>query len=120
VTKRGTTARENAGLGRMVRGVEAVWMCGIAVDNATRVLAPNDGIDTNDETWEHDALEACAAHDGHNAHTSNRRPNSLAAPVPTHGGALATDFSESVIVADASTPRGFVSRSRSGATREGV
>ncbi len=38
-------------LGRMVRGTEAVRLCGIAVDQGTRVLAPNDCIDTAESTW---------------------------------------------------------------------
>lgn len=29
-------------LGRLVRGAEAAWLCGIAVDHGVRVLAPND------------------------------------------------------------------------------
>ena len=36
-------------IGRMVRGTEAVRLCGIAVDHGTRVLAPNDCIDTADD-----------------------------------------------------------------------
>ncbi len=59
-------------LGRIVRGTEALWLCGIAVDHGTRVIAPNDGIDTAEAAWEEDAISACRDHVGHNAHTSKR------------------------------------------------
>ena len=59
-------------LGRVVRGVEAVRLCGIAVDHGTRVLAPNDCIDTAEGSWEEDVISACRDHVGHNAHTSKR------------------------------------------------
>ena len=36
-------------IGRVVRGAEAVRLCGIAVDHGTRVLAPNDCFDT--KSW---------------------------------------------------------------------
>ena len=58
--------------GRLVRGVEAVRLIGIAVDCGTRVIAPNDCIDTADESWEEDVISACRDHVGHNAHTSKR------------------------------------------------
>lgn len=64
-------------LGRLVRGVEAAWLCMIAVDNGVRVLSANDGTDTADDTWEGDVLEACAEHVGHNAHTSRRLKHKL-------------------------------------------
>ena len=59
-------------LGRLVRGAEAIRLLGIAVDHGTRVLSPNDGIDTAEDTWEEDALSACRDHVGHNVHTSKR------------------------------------------------
>lgn len=59
-------------VGRMVRGAAAVEIWGIAVDHGTRCIAPNDGCDTNDETWEQDLINACAEHVAHNAHTSKR------------------------------------------------
>jgi hypothetical protein len=59
-------------IGRVIRGTEAVRICGLAVDHATRVLAPNDCIDTFDDTWEEDVISACRDHVGHNAHTSKR------------------------------------------------
>jgi DNA invertase Pin-like site-specific DNA recombinase len=59
-------------MGRLVRGVEAARLCGIAVDHGTRVISPNDGIDTADETFEEDVIAACRDHVSHNAHTSKR------------------------------------------------
>ena len=59
-------------IGRMVRGAAAVPLCGIAVDHGTRVLAPNDCIDTAEDTWEEDVISACRDHVGHNSHTSKR------------------------------------------------
>jgi hypothetical protein len=59
-------------LGRVVRGAEAVRLCGIAVDHGTRVLAPNDCFDTDDPDWETDILSICRDHVGHNVHTSKR------------------------------------------------
>jgi len=64
-------------VGRLVRGAEAVRLWGIAVDHGTRCIAPNDCLDTADETWEEDLLEACAAHVGHNSHTSKRLKKKL-------------------------------------------
>ena len=59
-------------LGRLVRGGEAARLLGVADDHGTRVIVPNDCIDTADGNWEEDALEACASHVAHNAHTSKR------------------------------------------------
>jgi site-specific DNA recombinase len=59
-------------IGRIIRGADAVSICGLAVDAGTRVLAPNDCIDTNDPDWEEDVLSACRDHVKHNAHTSKR------------------------------------------------
>ena len=59
-------------IGRVVRGAEASRLCGIAVDHGSRVLAPNDCIDTNDDDWETDVLSACRDHVGANIHTSKR------------------------------------------------
>lgn len=59
-------------IGRIVRGIDVGRICGVAVDHGTRVLAPNDGIDTADDSWEEDVISACRDHVGHNAHTSKR------------------------------------------------
>lgn len=59
-------------LGRLVRGVEAVRLLGIAVDHGIRVIVPNDNIDTANDTWEADAIKACADHVAHQEHTSRR------------------------------------------------
>jgi len=64
-------------IGRIVRGTEASWLCGIAVDHGTRVIAPNDCIDTLEEAWEEDVISACRDHVGHNSHTSKRLKQKL-------------------------------------------
>lgn len=64
-------------IGRIVRGTEASWLCGVAVDHGTRVIAPNDCIDTAEDTWEEDVISACRDHVGHNSHTSKRLKHKL-------------------------------------------
>jgi site-specific DNA recombinase len=64
-------------IGRIVRGAEASWLCGIAVDHGTRVIAPNDCIDTAEDAWEQDAISACRDHVGHNSHGSKRLKQKL-------------------------------------------
>ncbi|QDU05392.1 hypothetical protein V6x_51280 [Gimesia chilikensis] len=59
-------------LGRIVRGLEAHRLCGIAVDHGTRVLSVNDDIDTNQPDWEVRSVDACKEHMKHNEHTSRR------------------------------------------------
>jgi hypothetical protein len=79
-------------IGRMVRGAEAVRLCGIAVDHGTRVIAPNDCIDTAEDTWEEDAISACRDHVGHNAHTSKRLKHKLMNRFVKFGGATAREI----------------------------
>ena len=76
-------------IGRLVRGAEAVRLCGIAVDHGVRVISPNDAIDTSEEKWEEDVLEACKEHVGHNAHTSKRLKYKLMNRFKKFGGATA-------------------------------
>lgn len=64
-------------IGRLVRGTEAARLCGLAVDHGTRVIAPNDCIDTAEDSWEEDVISACRDHVGHNAHTSKRLKHKL-------------------------------------------
>ena len=64
-------------LGRLVRGVEAARLWGLAVDHGIRCIAPHDGCDTADETWEADVIRACGEHVGHNSHTSKRLKQKL-------------------------------------------
>jgi hypothetical protein len=90
-------------LGRLVRGHEAVRLCGVAVDNGTRVLAPNDGIDTWDDNWEEDALAACRDHVGHNAHTSKRLKHKLKNRFIKFGGATARPIYGYIVPPDAMT-----------------
>ena len=59
-------------VGRLVRGPEAARLWGIAVDHGTRVVAPNDCVDTAEEHWEEDLMSACRDHTSHQTHTSKR------------------------------------------------
>lgn len=74
-------------VGRLVRGTDAVRLWGIAVDHGTRCIAPNDCIDTIDESWEEDLISACRDHVGHNAHTSKRLKKKLMNRFRKFGGA---------------------------------
>ena len=76
-------------IGRMVRGADAVRLCGIAVDHGTRVIAPNDCIDTAEDSWEEDAIQACRDHVGHNSNTSKRLKQKLMNRFVKWGGAMA-------------------------------
>ena len=76
-------------LGRIIRGAAAQRLCGIAVDHETRVIAPNDCIDTADETWEEDVIQACRDHVGYNEHTSLRIKFKLMNRFEKFGGAMA-------------------------------
>src|SRR5580704_13787951 len=78
-------------IGRLIRGAEAVRLCGIAVDHGVRVLSPNDAIDTDEDTWEEDVLDACKEHVGHNAHTSRRLKHKLMNRFRKYGGATALE-----------------------------
>lgn len=81
-------------LGRVVRGAEAIILCGLAVDCGVRVLALNDYIDTVDDGWLDDVYGASQQHVGHNSHTSKRIKQKLmnrfkklgaATPLPIFG-----------------------------------
>jgi len=81
-------------VGRLVRGTAAVELWGIAVDNGIRCIAPNDGCDTAESTWEEDLISACKDHVSHCAHTSRRikhkqmnrfKRNGGAIPLPIYG-----------------------------------
>lgn len=74
-------------LGRLVRGPAAHRLCGIAVDHGTRVISPNDFIDTNNENWEDDVLDACKEHLKHNTQTSLRLKHKLMNRFEKYGGA---------------------------------
>lgn len=76
-------------LGRLVRGGEAVRLFGMAVDNDTRAISPNDRVDTDNPTWEEDAFAACRDHVAHNAHTSRRLKHKLMNRFVKFGGAPA-------------------------------
>jgi site-specific DNA recombinase len=76
-------------IGRLVRGSEAHRLCGIAVDHGARVISPNDCVDTAEDSWEEDVLDACKEHVGHNAHTSRRLKYKLMNRFKKFGGAAA-------------------------------
>ena len=59
-------------LSRLIRGGEAARLLGVGVDNGTRSLCFDDGIDTAQSTWEEDALNACGENVAHNERTSKR------------------------------------------------
>jgi len=59
-------------LGRLIRGGEAQRLLGVGVDHGTRSICIADGIDTVDETWEEDALNACSENVAHIQRTSKR------------------------------------------------
>jgi hypothetical protein len=59
-------------IGRLIRGGEAARLLGVGVDHGTRSVCLQDGIDTIDDTWEEDALNACSENVAHNERTSKR------------------------------------------------
>ncbi|MFL5329985.1 MAG: hypothetical protein ACJ8C4_13855 [Gemmataceae bacterium] len=90
-------------IGRMVRGAHAVRLCGIAVDHKTRVLAPHDCIDTAEDSWEEDVMQACRDHVSHNAHTSKRLKHKLMNRFLKLGGATALPIAGYHVPPDAKT-----------------
>jgi site-specific DNA recombinase len=90
-------------IGRIVRGAAAAWLCGIAVDCGTRVIAPNDCIDTIEDSWEEDVISACRDHVGHNAHTSKRLKQKLMNRFNKFGGAMAREIYGYIVPDDAKT-----------------
>lgn len=90
-------------IGRLIRGTEAVRLCGIAVDNGTRVIVPHDCIDTAEETWEEDVIGACRDHVSHNAHTSRRLKKKLMRRFERSGGAMARPIFGYVVPHEAKT-----------------
>ena len=75
-------------IGRIVRGVEAARLIGIAQDHRVRVIAPNDNIDTTNSSWEEDTIRACEKHVSHNTHTSKRIKQKLMNRFVEHGGSI--------------------------------
>ncbi len=59
-------------LSRLIRGGDATRLLGLGVDHGTRSIGISDGIDTADDTWEEDALNASSENVAHNARCSNR------------------------------------------------
>lgn len=75
-------------VGRLVRGTAAVEIWGMAVDRNMRCIAPNDGCDTAEPTWEEDLISACKDHVSHCAHTSRRIKQKQMNRFKRNGGAL--------------------------------
>lgn len=90
-------------LGRLVRGVEAVRLLGIAVDHGVRVIVPNDNIDTAKDSWETDAINACADHVAHQSHTFRRLKHKLRNRFLKNGGAMAREIAGYLVPDDAET-----------------
>ena len=88
-------------LGRLVHGAEAVWLLGIGVDCGTRGISPNDGVDTNELTWEEDALAACRDHVGHNSHTSKRIKHKTMNRFVKFGGSIPREIAGYIVPDDA-------------------
>jgi hypothetical protein len=59
-------------LGRLLRGLEAVNFCKIAVDQNVRLIAINDGVDTYSDDWEEKAATASIRHTRYVEETSRR------------------------------------------------
>ncbi len=59
-------------LGRIVRRVQMIIFCELAVDIATRVISLNDSLDTADENWRVIAGVAAIRHELYNADTAKR------------------------------------------------
>lgn len=59
-------------IGRLVHGGETVRLFGIGVDNGVRSIGINDGVDTENPTWEEDALNASSENVAHCNRTSMR------------------------------------------------
>lgn len=94
-------------LGRLVRGTEAVRLLGVAVDHGIRVIVPNDNLDTARDTWEADAIKACADHVAHNAHTSRRIKHKLRNRFVKFGGPMALPIAGYIVPAGVKTYDGW-------------
>jgi len=84
-------------LGRLVRGSLAAWLFGLAVDHGTRAISPNDDVDTMNPNWEERALEACADHVAHNAHTSKRIKHKMTNRFVRDGQAFALEVAGYIV-----------------------
>lgn len=90
-------------LSRLIRGGEAAKLLGIGVDNGTRTICINDGIDTADGTWEEDALNACSENVAHNERTSKRLKQKLKNRFRKFGGAMARPIHGYIVTEEAKT-----------------
>lgn len=90
-------------LGRLVRGAEAVRLLGIGVDHGVRCIAPDDGVDTSEVTWERDALNAAAEHVAHNTHASTRLKQKMMRRFKAFGGAMSRPIFGYIVPDEAET-----------------
>ena len=73
---------------RMARGTVAKDLWGLAIDHGVRCIAPSDGIDSIDSTWEEDLINACANNVSHCANTSRRIKHKQMNRFKRNGGAI--------------------------------
>lgn len=90
-------------LGRLVRGVEAVKLLGIAVDHETRVIVLHDGIDTVEPGWEEDAISASRDHVSNQTHTSKRIKKKMMNRFLRFGGTAARPIAGYIVPPGAKT-----------------
>ncbi|MDP6720723.1 MAG: recombinase family protein, partial [Pirellulaceae bacterium] len=65
-------------LGRIMRDLEALMICGHCIDHGTRLIAINDYLDTARPDWEDSAIFAAWRHKKYNHDTANRIKQRLA------------------------------------------
>jgi hypothetical protein len=78
-------------------------VCGIVIDHGVRVIAPNDCIDTADDSWQEEVIAACRNHVGHNAHTTKCLKNKLMNRFINLGGAMAREAYGDIVPEDVET-----------------
>jgi site-specific DNA recombinase len=79
-------------LGRLLRGLEAVNFCKMAVDQEVRLIAINDGVDTASDDWEDKAGTASLRHARYCEETSRRIKQRKRARFMREGRALACEI----------------------------
>ena len=67
------------------------------------MIVPNDNIDTANDSWETDAIKACADHVAHQQHTSRRLKHKLRNRFQKFGGAMARPIAGYIVSKEAKT-----------------
>jgi hypothetical protein len=75
-------------LGRIMRRSRAVDFCELCEDYDTRLIAINDGIDTNEKKWRRNALFAAMKHEESNEDTSDRIKRQMDHNFSANGGCV--------------------------------